>query len=380
MLADVAARHDYLTTHMSYYAGEHRLPRAPAGAAEAFRRFLSISRTNWCRLIVDAVAERLRVTGFRFGDDAISDNAWLIWQDNDMDADHEMAQNDALVCGSSYVLVWPDDQQQTGVRISVEHPIECDVVYEPGNRRRPIVAIKTYIDALAQTRYAWLALPDQTYLWVRPASVGEIDDRKIDAAHAQHTWELVEVGDNPFGGLIPVVELTPWPRTLGRGWSELDGGVIDIQDRINATLFNRLMASEYAAFRQKWATGLMLPTRHDPVTGDELKDSAGNPMAVEPFNAAVDHLWVAENPEVRFGEFSESDLSGYIGAVEADVQHLGAITHTPPHYLLGKMINTSGDALKAAEAGLVAKVRLRAGHLGEGWEQVIRLAFIAIGA
>src|SRR5262245_59553592 len=160
LLADVAARHDYLVHHMHYYSGDHVLPRAPEGAAEAFRRFLRISRTNWCRLVVDAVAERLRVAGFRFGDDAVSENAWLIWQDNDMDADHEMAQNDALVCGSSYVLVWPDDDQQTGVRISVEHAIECTVVYEPGNRRRPLAGLKTYLDPLAGTRYAWLATPE----------------------------------------------------------------------------------------------------------------------------------------------------------------------------------------------------------------------------
>src|SRR4051812_8532579 len=94
---------------MAYYAGDHVLPRAPRQAVDAYRRLLRQSRTNWCRLVVDAVAERLRVVGFRFGDNSAGDkDAWLIWQANALDADHELAQSDALVCGSSFVLVQPD--------------------------------------------------------------------------------------------------------------------------------------------------------------------------------------------------------------------------------------------------------------------------------
>jgi Phage portal protein, SPP1 Gp6-like len=380
LLDRMAGREGEVRKRMRYYSGDHVLPSAPRGAREAFQRFLRISRTNWCRLIVDAVAERLRVTGFRFGDDAADDDAWLVWKANGMDADHEVAQNDALVCGSSFVLVWPDEDTPTGVRLSVEHTLQMTVAYEPGNRRRRIAGLKTYLDVLAGLRYAWLATPGVTYLWSRAATHAEIDDGTLEPrTHQVEAWELVDVAANPMGQ-VPVVELRPWPRTLGPGWSELDGGVIDIQDRINATLFNRMMASEYAAFRQKWATGLILPTRRDPVTGEETLDANGNPIPIEPFDSAVDHLWVAENPQVRFGEFSESDLTGYIKAVESDVQHLAAITHTPPHYLLGQIINASGDALKAAEAGLVAKVRFRAAHLGEAWEDVMRLAFAALGS
>lgn len=379
LLAEISSRRDDVIHHLDYYEGDHALPRAPAGAAEAFRRFLRLSRTNWCRLIVDAVAERLKLTGFRFGDDQTDEDAWLIWQANGMDADHEMAQNDALVIGRSYILVWPDDETPTGVRISVEHALQTTIAYEPGNRRRRIAALKTYVDVLAGRRYAWLATSDAAYLWSRSATDVEIEDGTIESGPTvPPTWELLEVADNPLGQ-VPVIELVPWPRTLGEGWSELDGGVTDIQDRINATIFDRMMATEYAAFRQKWATGLLLPTRRDPVTGEEVRDSTGNPIPIEPFNSAVDHLWVAENPNVKFGEFGESDLTGYIRAVESDVQHLAAITHTPPHYLLGSIVNASGDALKAAEAGLVAKVRLRAAHLGEGWEMVMRLAFAAVG-
>lgn len=373
LLARLAARRPAVLTRMAYYAGDHLLPPVPEGAANAYRRLLRTARTNWCRLIVDAVAERLRVVGFRFGDtEEGDDNAWLVWQSNEMDANHGMAQNDALVVGSSYVSVWPDEASPVGVRISVEHALQTVVAYEPGDRRRRIAALKTFVDPIAMTRDAWLVTRDGWWLWRGPTAS---DDESTPVNGA--SWELIDGGTNPLGD-VPIVELRPWPRTIGPPWSEFDGGVVDIQNRINATVLNRMMATEYAAFRQKYATGLILPTKKDAVTGEPIKDVNGNPVPVEPFNTAVDRLWVAENPNARFGEFSESDLTGYIRAVEADVQHLAAITHTPPHYLLGSIVNASGDALKAAEAGLVAKVRSRAGHLGESWEDVIRLAFTAV--
>jgi hypothetical protein len=381
LLAKLTARRPAIETRMAYYAGEHVLPKAPKNAAEAYRRLLQTARTNWCRLIVDAVAERLSVTGFRFGDTETGDEqAWLMWQANSMDADHELAHNDALVCGSTFVMVWPDDSSPVGVRISIEHPLQTTVAYEPGDRRQRIAALKTYVDPIGGIRDAWLCTPGAWWRWQRKATAAEMfsgwtgRDEMADSG----TWQLTDSGPNPMGD-VPVVELRPWPRTLGPGWSEIDGGVINVQDRINVTILNRMMATEYAAFRQKYATGLVLPQLRDPATGQPVLDDAGNPRAVQPFDVAVDRLWISENPEAKFGEFSESDLTGYIKAVEADVQHLAAITHTPPHYLLGQIVNASGDALKAAEAGLVAKVRFRAAHLGESWEAVIRLAFAAIG-
>jgi hypothetical protein len=61
------------------------------------------------------------------------------------------------------------------------------------------------------------------------------------------------------------------------------------------------------------------------------------------------------------------------------VQDLAAISRTPPHYLIGAVVNVSGDALKAAETGLVSKVRDRQRNFGESWEQTMRLAFRVLG-
>jgi hypothetical protein len=383
LLAELAARQPSLRIRFDYYEGDHPLPRAPQAAKEAYRRLLRQSRTNWCQLVVDAVAERLQVAGFRFGDTEADDaDAWLVWQANGLDADGELSQTDALTAGVSYVSVWPDEDSPVGVRIDAEHPTQTIVAYDPDRKRRRVAALKAWQEW--GTLRCWLVLADASYEWTADAQAAASINGQQAAVPAA-AWILVdEPQPNPLGE-VPIIELRPWPRTRPLRHGELPGrsemdGVLDLQDRINTTILNRMIATEYAAFRQKWATGLTLPTARDPETGEEIIDPVtGQPAVTSPFEIAVDRLLVAEDAGVKFGEFGESELVGYIRSVEADVQHLAAVTKTPPHYLLGSIVNASGDALKAAETGLVSKVRRRAQHLGEAWEDVMRLAFTALG-
>jgi hypothetical protein len=379
---ELLARQPTLRRHFDYYEGDHPLPRAPKAARDAYRRLLAQSRTNWIQLVIDSVAERLQVVGFRFGDQGGDEDAWLIWQANGMDADAELAQTDALICGVNYVSVWPDESSPVGVRIAPEHPYQTIVMHDPANRRTTLASLKVWPD-IDGTYHCWLATPETSYEWMTDNPLLTFGTTDVPPDVPPGSWQEVDVNNNPLGA-VPVVELQPWPRTepleAGQvpGRSEVDG-IISIQDRINTTILNRMIATEYAAFRQKWVTGLTLPSMRDPVTGEPITDGQGNEVLQSPFEIAVDRLLVAEDETVRFGEFGESDLAGYIRSVAADVTHLAAITKTPPHYLLGEIVNASGDALKAAETGLVSKVRRRSQHIGEAWEDVMRLAFGAIG-
>ncbi|MEN6304498.1 MAG: phage portal protein, partial [Armatimonadia bacterium] len=161
-------------------------------------------------------------------------------------------------------------------------------------------------------------------------------------------------------GYCPVV------RFLNR--YDLDGHVvgevqplIPLQDQINFTTFGLLMAQQYAAFRQRWVTGMAIP-----------EDDKG--QAIEPLNVAVNRLLVAEDPDTKFGEFGQTDLGGYIESRESTLRHLATISQVPPHNLLGQMANLSAEALAAAEAGQSRKISERKASFGESWEQVLRMA------
>jgi hypothetical protein len=338
------AQQAWVGINTAYYNGEFPLTQLPGSNRDIFRRLLREARTNWCELVVNAVAERLYVIWFNFANSQSEDLAWLVWQDNHMDADSEMAQTDALVCGHTYVGVWPDESKSSGVRIDIEHPAQTTAMYAPGTRRDPVAVFKSFIDA-SQVVTDVLITADRVQTWRGDQPNGSIQDNTL--------------------GVVPYVELQPAPATLGPPRSELHAAR-SIQDRINTTIYNRLVATDFGAFRQITATGVKIPRNADG-------------SYAEPFNVGSDRLLVSENEAARFGVIGESTLGGYLAAVQADVQHLAAITQTPPYYLLGQIINTSGDALKAAEAGLVSKVRRRAAHLGEGWEQVMRLALSYLG-
>jgi hypothetical protein len=317
-----------------------------------FRTLLDEAGASWCELVVNAVAERLSVVGFRFGTEEDDELAWAIWQANSMDADHELVHTDALVTGSSFVLVAPDDDNPTGVSITVESPEEACVLYRPGNRRKRIAGFKRWTEDNGQTTTDVLILPDQIVTWHPNARGPEI------ARNAGDT----------------MIEIVPQPRTRRWPRSEL-APAIPFQDRICTTLFNRLVATDYGAFRQIWATGIKIA--REVVT---TEDGSAATKVRRPFDIGANRLLTNESPEGRFGSFPESTLAGYLSSVEQDVDHLAAVTQTPPTYLLGRMVNLSAEAITAAEAGLVAKVRRRSLHIGEGWEEVERTALGLVGS
>jgi hypothetical protein len=329
-----------------YYEGNHPFPVAHAALGEAFARMLRHSRANWTGLIVDAVAERLHVDGFRLGGDEASDKTcWAMWQANDLDAESELVHTEALVSGESFVTVWNNPADPEMPLITPEDSCQMVAEADRGNRRELAAAFKMWEDDWTRQRFATLYLPDGIHKFKSPRQGG--------------TWtEREETLPNPLG-VVPVVVFRNRPRLSG-GRSEIED-VTDIQDRVNKTLFDRSMAAEYASYRQRYSIGMEIPT-----------DDEGRPKA--PFEAAVDRLWMAEDPNVKFGEFSATDLGPYIAAVESDVRMMAAISRTPPHYLLGAMVNISGDALKAAESGLSSKAASRTRQYGESWERVMRLA------
>lgn len=338
--------------YQEYYDGEARiLALLDTEERRTFQTFLKEAGANWCELIVNAVAERLQVVGFRFA--GAADEAWAIWQANQMDADAEMAQSDALITGSGFLLVQPDDDNPTGVSITVESPLEACVLYEPGNRRRRRAGFKRYADELGGRTTDILILPDEIVTW------------PSDGTRARSE-------SNPAGE-IGLIELVPQPRYPRPPRSELLPA-IPIQDRICTTLFNRLVATDYGAFRQIWATGIK-------IAREVIKtDGGGETVKVgRPFDVGANRLLTNENQDGRFGSFPESTLGGYLASVEQDVTMMAAITQTPAHYLTGTLVNLSADAIKAAEAGLVSKVRRRSLHLGEGHEEAMRCALRITG-
>lgn len=383
----LVARQTAMQQMDDYYTGEHPLPFVTRAHAEKvrneFRDLLKDSRSNFAELVVDAVAERLKVEGFRLSassDEAADKDSWSTWQANGMDAESQVAFVESLVKGVSYVSVWAPERAGGYASMAVEDPLQTIVAYEPGSGfRRRAAALKVWRDDVSGVDRANVYLPAGVYKFeaagaeiggataapvaAKGQSFGEPTGsaRMSGATGSAPRWKPLETGSFVSNrvGVVPIVPLRNRPRLLGEGRSELEN-VCRIQNQVNAFVFLLAVAGYFGAHRQRWAAGI------------PLYDDDNKPLDV--FDAAIDRLWASENPDARFGDFDQTSLDGYIKAIEQKVAHIAITTRTPKHYLLPEGQEPSGDAIKSAEAGLVKKVQARQLTFGEGLEEALRLA------
>lgn len=351
-----------------YHDGNHPIPDVVirSKATKAYRLILDLADTNWPQLIVDSVDERLEVQGISLGDEELDKRAWDFWQTNGLDADSSLTHQSALTTARAFVIVWPS-AGGGAPDITPEHASTCIVQYAPGSRRVRVAALRRWEDA--GRWYATLYRPDGVYKFQSKRLPGTTN------SYSRTDWERREVpGEvwplpNPFGPLVPVVEVAVnrdlRPSPYGRAFGEFERNVGHI-DRINFATFSQIVAMTWSGFPLRALIG-------DPI----LRDDDGNPLA--PFDVAADSLVQIENPDGKLMQLPEANLENYGKTIDRYVQQLAAITKTPPHYLLGQLVNLSADAIRAAEAGLVSKVRRHQNRIGEAWEEVFRLSLIAAG-
>lgn len=346
-----------------YYRGRPtRLPWLPEQARDEFYRLLALTKSNYMGLVIDATAERLAVEGFTIGDSDEADaETWDIWQGSNFDNDSDQAILEALITGQSYALVTPGKSEGDLPLLFAEHPAQAIVEYVPGSGRREAAAgLKVWEDDWTGRWMATLYLPDAIFKFqavnVKTSAVEGVNWQRRETRG--EAWPL----RNPIGEVL-LVELPNNPRLLTGGISEI-ADVVAVQDRICKTLADRLMTQDYGAFPQKWATGY-------PET-----DAQGRQNRID---VGRNRMVTSDVAETKFGQWDAAPLDPYSAAKREDVKDIASRTRTPAQYLLGEMSNVNGETLKAAESGLVSKVRQRQRSYGEGFERLVGLARRAAG-
>ncbi|MFJ3588568.1 phage portal protein [Streptomyces sp. NPDC090231] len=365
-----------LTSLRKAAEGKPKLPHVPGVDPREIAEWMRDARTNWLSLVIDSPGERMGVDGFRFDDpdsDTSADGAKVsdkeanrIWQENSMDADSALVHYGAMSQRRAFVLVEKGDDGRPV--LTHETPTQVAVEHEQGNRRKLAAGLKLWRDDWTGNTRATLWTPDTVHEFTTKMSSPTFSGRAAEL----RGWDAMAIPNQPDGfranelGMVPLVPFINRRNRRPEGFAEHED-VLSIQARINLSLINLIAAMKYGAFKQRWAAGLKVD--EDPLTGE----------SIQPFQLDIRKLWTVDDPEARFGEFAATDLMPYVKAVTAAVQDLAAISRTPPHYLIGAVVNVSGDALKAAETGLISKVRDRQRAFGESWENVMRLSFRVLG-
>ncbi|MGY1680717.1 phage portal protein [Geodermatophilus sp. SYSU D01176] len=342
-----------LATLDGYWLGTQPSAFLSPEAKEALGDRLRTLAVNFPRLAVGSLAERLRVTGFRTegpGHPQPNEALWRVWRRNRMDEAADAAHADALVYGRSFVIVWAG-RDPAVPRVTVESARQVAVEVDPADRT-VTAAVKRW--TAGGQAHAVVYEPDRITRYVSEATVVEAGAIPLTG------WTATQTIPNPLA-VVPVVPLVNRGRLLDvDGVSEM-GPVLDLADAIAKLHADAMVTSEFYARPRRWVTGLEI------VTDDE-----GNP--VKPFSTELDSLWQSEAPETKFGQFDAARLDGYGDLIATLTQEIGALTGLPPHYLgLHGDQPASADAIRSAEASLVARAQSKARTFGQAWADVARL-------
>lgn len=364
LVAELSSRAADYRLWQDYYDGRHVPPvgllAASSGYRSEYSRWLTGFSDNFCRLVVQAVDERLTVSGFRVDGKAGDRKAWGYWQANKLDSQHQKAHREALIKGWAPVTVDADPRavDSRTPRIRVHSADQFAIAYDDDDSLIRSAALRYWVTTDGR-HLATLYLPDRIEKYQRAkGDTGDWVPRVIEG----EPWPL------PHSmGAVPVVPLINDPDLYNRGSSEI-AAMLPMQNALNLLMSDMLVSAEFTAFPQRWVTGLEIPV--DPETN----------KPIQAFKLAYDRMLAARDPNVKFGQLDAADLKPYTSAIELVVQHIASTTRTPPHYLLGQSGSfPSGESLKSTEVGLVAKVKRDQRDNGESWEETIGLGFTVAG-
>ncbi len=348
----------------SYYEGEQSLSYMHPELLRRLDQRVRQVVINWPQLVVDALDERLDVTGFRLGGEEAADrDLWEIWKANRLGLHSEQAHVDALALGRSFAIVGTNETQPRLPLVTVESPFDVHVDLDPRTREVRVALKRQFAedgDGDLLEAYATLYLPNET-IWYSSDSGGAV-------------WEETNRDEHGMGA-VPVVPLVNRPRTRRRrhtmprysatrlGRSEL-ASVLPLSDAACKIATDMMVSAEFHAMPRRYALGF---------DKDDFVDSKGN--ALTPWEAVAGVLWASsKSPKddgVSVGQFPEADLSNFHNTLNALARLVASLSGLPPHFLGYATENpASAEGIRSAESRHIKRAERRQRSFGDGWDRV----------
>jgi hypothetical protein len=333
-----------------YWKGRQKLPAViPAGTPNEVHVMERSSRVNVIPIVINSLVQSTFVEGFRAKGGSDDEDVWDAWQANRMDSRQAAIHRAAYAYGSAYGVVLPGDPEPV---IRGKSPRAMTTLYgdDPDwpmwalERRRGGV-FKLYDSNAVYTVYlAQRAAEQDTFV--------KVEEHGLEVVPVVRYLDEEDLDDEDE---VEAEGALSCPQTRGQ-----IAPLVPLQDQIDLTTFGLHIAQHYTGFRQRYIIGWVGETE-----AETLKVGAGRILAID------------ESPEgedgVKVGEFSQTDLSGFLKSREASLRHAATLSQTPVHELIGELVNMSAEALAAAEAGRDRKVDERQTTLGEAHEQMFSL-------
>jgi hypothetical protein len=351
-------RQEKYVMYREYYDGEHEVQ-----LTDRAKIYLQVKdpdadfSINFCPIVVDALAERLKVVGFDAPENGgLEGLFWQWWKYNRMDAQSADVHTAAVRDGDTYIIVGWDNEKG---RPEFTHELAYNgtegvkVHYSQEKKDQIDFASKRWIvdhgEGAGYVRRLNLYYPNRIEKYISTDRVNE--GKWTPLSEDDGSWPIpwVDSMGMPLG--VPVVHFRHKAVGYNYGVSELEL-VISPQNALNKMVIDLLAAADTSSFRIYYFLG------------------TGNTDDVE---VAPGSIWSMPNTpaEGAIGYMPGEDLRPMIEVVDTFVKKIAQVTRTPLHYFQVSGQMPSEGSQKEQEAGMISKSLSAATHFGNDWENVL---------
>lgn len=390
LLEKLGAEYPRLAKAFGYRESKNPLADIGVGAAlEQYPQMLALSRLNFAEQIADAVISKCAFVGFRTAaqdDDDGDEVAERISHLNRLSSQYPLLAESKATYSRGYMTVLeasPDDGPDAPPSIVVTDAWRTVTEQNPAKPWESVAALTIGWNAATQTDTVMLFRagegPDDTgYMRVvsrfDEGGQSQFPSKSVDAAQ----WSLQPTPENGWEW-GPV---TKFEKVRGCGvvlFTTRDGYGLyekhyDTLDRVNQTILHRIVVSITQAFKKHAIEGADLPEVYPE----------GHPQSGEPidwnevFKNGPDALWLLP-AGAKMWESQAMNLDSLVGATQAELRNLAAVTGTPLYVLDPAAANGSASGADLARDVHLSKVRAWRDSDQDSLAQVLSFAFQAIG-
>jgi len=321
---------------------------------------------NWCGVVGSAPSERMKITGFRIGDDTdpLSDDERALWHDwelNDGSIQSSQGILTSTIAKRSFAMVWGNRDDEP--MLSWEHPSQVIVSHDPETREKRF-GVKAWADD--DREFLTLYEPDAVWKWERKIigglpTTGRTESGIYVSVSASSFggggWTVRQgTGDdtwpikNPLGR-VPIAEFPNRPPLKGEPISDIEG-TMAMQDAINLLWAYLFTAADHASMPARVVMGQGPPKI--PVLDAQGKQIGEKAIENEALTKGR-MLWLT-GQSTTISQWDAAKLDIFTNVINIAVRHIAAQTRTPIYLIHGELGNVNGETLTGLDAPLVSKV------------------------
>lgn len=389
MLEELFERIDWIEDFKAYLEGAPLGNEFEVSEEQGFNgleQLRDMSRNNYAKMVVSATVDRLGILGFRSAVDADEAGDEVMSEAFEKDGmGHRAAEAMTLACGfrQSYLYVHPLTHKQR-----VVPPTNGAVISDVNGE--PVAAMVLHHESFRDLDVAEFFFRDinedtgeakgPTYMCVATREAQSRSRSSLFPASPNYGLKITEYD----------LEL-PLDRRIESGWvwwkqrkltteripvttmSNKDGknefeDNVDVLNRINHMIFQRVVIVTMQAFRQRAIKGDFPDL--DPVTGSPIDYK-------EIFASGPARMWTLP-VDAEVWESQTTDIQGILEATKNDVRDLATATYTPSTYLSDSGSN-SAEGAQLQRENYLSKVEDRKRRFGAKWRRHISILMEAIG-